>query len=101
LGAVAAAAALTTTVACTPPQSPIADQLAQLRQCESSGNYAINTGNGFYGAYQFDLQTWHGLGYGGYPNQAAPFVQDQAATTLHAQRGWSPWPACSARLGLR
>ena len=61
--------------------------------CESSGNYAINTGNGFYGAYQFDLGTWHALGYSGYPNQAA--------MTLHAQRGWSPWPGCSARLGLR
>jgi hypothetical protein len=72
----------------------------QLRNCESGGNYAINTGNGFYGAYQFDLGTWHGLGYGGYPNNAAPSVQDQAARQLQVSRGWSPWPACSARLGL-
>jgi hypothetical protein len=101
LGAAAAAAALTTTVACTAPQGDLADQLGRLRMCESSGNYAINTGNGFYGAYQFDLGTWRGLGYSGYPNQAAPFVQDAAATTLHAQRGWAPWPGCSAKLGLR
>ena len=57
-GTAVAAAALTTTVACTAPQGALADQLAQLRMCESSGNYAINTGNGFYGAYQFDLGTW-------------------------------------------
>lgn len=101
LGTAVAAAALTTTVACTAPQGALADQLAQLRMCESSGNYAINTGNGFYGAYQFDLGTWHGLGFSGYPNQAAPFIQDQAAMILQAQRGWSPWPGCSARLGLR
>ena len=101
LGVAVTGAALTTAVACTPPQGALADQLAQLRMCESSGNYAINTGNGFYGAYQFDLGTWQGLGYSGYPNQAAPFVQDQAAMTLHAQRGWSPWPGCSAQLGLR
>ena len=71
-----------------------------LAQCESGGNWAINTGNGFYGAYQFDLGTWQSLGYSGYPNQAAPFVQDAAATTLHAERGWAPWPGCSAKLGL-
>lgn len=100
LGTAAAAAALTTTVACTAPSGDLSSQLAQLRMCESSGNYAINTGNGFYGAYQFDLGTWRGLGYSGYPNQAAPFVQDAAATTLHAQRGWAPWPGCAAKLGL-
>lgn len=76
------------------------DSFAALRQCESSGNYAINTGNGFYGAYQFDIGTWQGLGYSGLPSSAAPATQDQAAQRLQAQRGWSPWPACSARLGL-
>lgn len=77
-----------------------ADDFARLRMCESGGNYAINTGNGYYGGYQFDLQTWHGLGYGGLPSGAAPAVQDQAAVRLQAARGWSPWPACSAKLGL-
>jgi hypothetical protein len=73
---------------------------AQLRACESSGNYATNTGNGFYGAYQFDVQTWRGLGYPGVASQATPAVQDQAAQRLYQSRGWEPWPACSAKLGL-
>lgn len=80
---------------------PVAASLAELRQCEASGNYATNTGNGYYGAYQFDVGTWRGLGLAGLPSQAPPEVQDAAAATLHDQRGWSPWPACSARLGLR
>jgi hypothetical protein len=77
-----------------------ADDFARLRQCESGGNYAINTGNGFYGAYQFDRGTWNGLGYPGRADQAAPATQDAAAAKLQSQRGWSPWPACSRKLGL-
>jgi hypothetical protein len=77
-----------------------ADDFARLRQCESGGNYAINTGNGFYGAYQFDRGTWNGLGYSGRADQAAPATQDAAAAKLQSQRGWSPWPACSRKLGL-
>jgi peptidoglycan hydrolase-like protein with peptidoglycan-binding domain len=74
---------------------------ARLRICESGGNYGINTGNGYYGAYQFDLQTWHGLGLAGRPDQASRATQDAAARTLQAQRGWAPWPVCSRNLGLR
>ncbi|MBK5306340.1 MAG: transglycosylase family protein [Frankiaceae bacterium] len=77
-----------------------ADDFRRLRQCESGGNYAINTGNGFYGAYQFDRGTWNGLGYAGRADQAAPATQDAAAAKLQSQRGWSPWPACSRALGL-
>jgi resuscitation-promoting factor RpfA len=76
------------------------DAWAQLRMCESSGNYATNTGNGYYGAYQFNLATWQGLGYAGLPSSAPAAVQDQAAQKLYAARGWQPWPACSAKLGL-
>jgi peptidoglycan hydrolase-like protein with peptidoglycan-binding domain len=77
-----------------------ADDFARLRACESGGNYATNTGNGYYGAYQFDLGTWHGLGYSGLPSDASAATQDAAARRLQASRGWSPWPACSASLGL-
>jgi len=76
------------------------DTWAKLRMCESSGNYATNTGNGYYGAYQFNLATWRDLGYSGLPSDAAPAVQDEAAQQLYAQRGWQPWPACSAKLHL-
>jgi hypothetical protein len=76
-------------------------QLAALRSCESSGNYRANTGNGFYGAYQFDAGTWRGLGYHGLPSDNSADAQDEAAVKLHAARGWQPWPSCSRSLGLR
>jgi hypothetical protein len=73
---------------------------AQLRQCESGGNYQDNTGNGYYGAYQFSQSTWNGLGLSGLPSQASPATQDQAAKDLQARDGWGAWPACSRKLGL-
>jgi len=81
-------------------QAASADDFARLRMCESGGNYQTNTGNGFYGAYQFAAGTWHGLGYSGLPSDASPSTQDAAARTLQGQQGWSPWPACSRKLGL-
>jgi hypothetical protein len=72
----------------------------QLRECESGDNYRANTGNGFYGAYQFSQQTWSGLGYPGRPDLEPPALQDQAAIKLQAESGWAPWPACAAALGL-
>jgi hypothetical protein len=80
---------------------PTGDVWARLRQCESGGRYNINTGNGFYGAYQFHPRTWRGLGYPGLPHQAPPEMQDDAARKLQARSGWGQWPACSRRLGLR
>jgi hypothetical protein len=77
--------------------APTASQLYALRKCESGGNYAINTGNGFYGAYQFSLATWRGLGFAGYPHQASPATQDAAVRKLYARSGWSPWPVCGQR----
>jgi hypothetical protein len=73
---------------------------AELRQCESGDNYQEDTGNGFYGAYQFSAATWSGLGFPGRPDQEPPGMQDQAAEELQAQRGWGQWPACAAALGL-
>ncbi|MDB5168845.1 MAG: Transglycosylase-like domain protein [Candidatus Saccharibacteria bacterium] len=77
-----------------------AASFAALRNCESGGNYQANTGNGYYGAYQFDLRTFHGLGYSGRPDQASPATQDAAADRLQKGRGWSPWPSCARKLGL-
>lgn len=76
-------------------------QLAALRECESGGNYQINTGNGYYGAYQFSASTWRSLGYSGLPHNASPATQDRAARELQARSGWGQWPACSRKLGLR
>jgi septal ring factor EnvC (AmiA/AmiB activator) len=86
--------------AASPVSGSLANDLAGLRQCESSGNYATNTGNGFYGAYQFSQQTWTNLGYPGRPDLEPPGMQDQAAAQLATTVGWSQWPACSAELGL-
>lgn len=76
-----------------------AEALARLRSCE--GSYTSNTGNGYYGAYQFDIQTWGG--YGGYSNasQAPPSVQDEKAWLTYQRRGWNPWPSCSRSQGLQ
>ena len=87
--------------AATTASAASASDLSRLRACESGGNYRINTGNGYYGAYQFDLSTWRSVGGTGRPDQASPATQDALASRLQAQRGWSPWPACSAKLGLR
>jgi hypothetical protein len=86
----------------TRPLIPLTDQVwARLRHCESGGRYDINTGNGFYGAYQFVPSTWRGLGFPGMPHHAPPHVQDEAAQKLQARSGWGQWPACTRRLGLR
>ena len=77
------------------------DVWARLRHCESGGVYATNTGNGFYGAYQFHPGTWRTLGYPGLPHQAPPEMQDEAARKLQARSGWGQWPVCSRRIGAR
>ena len=80
--------------------SSFAEDLYRLRVCESGDNYQDNTGNGYYGAYQFSMATWQGLGYSGLPSQAPPAQQDAGATTLQHEHGWGEWPACAAMLGL-
>jgi hypothetical protein len=77
---------------------PTAEQWADLRQCEAGGDYTINTGNGYYGAYQFDLGTWHGVGGVGYPHEASPAEQDLRAQLLYDDRGAQPWPVCGQYL---
>lgn len=102
--AAAAAAAQAAKAQAPQPSStqtaPAGGAWAELRACESGGNYAEDTGNGYYGAYQFALSTWEGLGFSGLPSDAAPAVQDQAAQELQARYGWDQWPACAAELGL-
>ena len=80
--------------------APSADDFEALRWCESGNDYGIDTGNGYYGAYQFSPWTWWGLGYGGYPHEAPPEVQDEAAVLLQFLYGWGQWPACAWWLGL-
>jgi resuscitation-promoting factor RpfA len=76
----------------------------QLAQCESNGNWHINTGNGFYGGLQFMHSTWLSMGgdrYAYWPHEATREQQIAIATELQAAYGWGQWPACSSKLGLR
>lgn len=75
----------------------------RLAQCESGGNWAINTGNGFQGGLQFSPSTWTGHGGGEYAPSANLATREQQiaiAEKVLANQGWGAWPACSAKLGL-
>ncbi len=73
----------------------------QLAQCESGGNWAINTGNGYYGGLQFNLGTWQSYGGPGMPHQASRETQIAIATKVRdASGGYGAWPGCAASLGL-
>lgn len=68
-----------------------------VRKCESGGNYRINTGNGYYGAYQFNSSTWKSNGgrkFGRQANKAPAWAQDYVMWKTWKKRGWSPW-ACA------
>jgi hypothetical protein len=74
--------------------STAAGHMQAIAACESGGNYSTNTGNGFYGAYQFTQSTWESVGGTGNPAAASPAEQDRRAAMLYAQQGSSPWPVC-------
>lgn len=94
-----AATALTLVGAGPAAADPSANAWYQLRMCESSNRYDINTGNGYYGAYQFSLGTWASVGGTGLPSAAKPAEQDYRALRLYRLRGWSPW-TCAVMIGL-
>jgi nucleoid-associated protein YgaU len=73
----------------------------KLAQCESGGNWNINTGNGYYGGLQFNLGTWRAFGGSGMPNQASKSQQIAVAERILAAQGWNAWPSCSRKMGLR
>lgn len=68
--------------------------LQAIAACESGGNPSTDTGNGFYGKYQFTLETWQAVGGSGNPAHASEAEQDRRATMLYARAGASPWPVC-------
>lgn len=75
-----------------------------LSRCEAGGNWAINTGNGFYGGVQFDQNTWErsgGLRYAQRADLATREEQIAIAEVTRARQGWGAWPTCSGRLGVR
>jgi hypothetical protein len=107
----------TTTTTTTPPMTaptvtiqPGSGQLGdpnldaswdKLAGCESGGNWAINTGNGYYGGLQFSLSTWRGLGGTGLPSDHPREIQIEMGKKLWQTSGWGAWPACTAKFGWR
>jgi resuscitation-promoting factor RpfB len=73
-----------------------------LSQCEAGGNWAINTGNGYFGGVQFDQNTWErngGLRYAARADLATREEQIAIAEVTRARQGWGAWPVCSGRVG--
>lgn len=76
----------------------------ELVQCEATGNWNINTGNGFSGGLQFTPSTWQAYGGGQYASEAWQATREQqieVAEKVQAAQGWGAWPACTAKMGLR
>src|SRR4051794_31493609 len=73
---------------------PYDAKLERMAHCESTDNWFANTGNGFYGGLQFDLQTWRSVGGRGYPHQNSELEQKYRAVKLIKTRGYRPWPVC-------
>ncbi|MEU0970078.1 transglycosylase family protein [Streptomyces sp. NPDC005917] len=74
----------------------------RIAQCESGGNWHINTGNGYYGGLQFSASTWRAYGgsaYAATADQASREAQIAVAAKVQQAQGWGAWPVCSARAG--
>lgn len=97
-------AALGTSMAvAAPSQAASGATWDRLAQCESSGNWSINTGNGYYGGLQFYQPTWESFGGREFASRADLATREQqiaVAERVLARQGWGAWPACSSRLGL-
>jgi len=71
-----------------------------LAECESGGNWSINTGNGYYGGLQFSISSWQAVGGPpGLPSDYPRETQIQMGQRLQARQGWGAWPHCAAQLG--
>ncbi|MFF3847669.1 transglycosylase family protein [Streptomyces sp. NPDC002328] len=74
----------------------------RIAQCESGGDWHINTGNGYYGGLQFSASTWRAFGgaqYASTADKASKSQQISVATKVQRSQGWGAWPTCSARAG--
>ena len=78
----------------TTPSDSVWDKIAQ---CESGGNWHINTGNGYYGGLQFSAATWHSVGGTGLPSDHSREEQIKRAKILQARSGWGQWGCAGAR----
>ena len=101
--AIAASAALVTGISLGAPAQASGSVWDSIAACESGGNWAVNTGNGFYGGLQFSSSTWNAYGgtrYASTANRASKPAQIATAKRVLAAQGPGAWPVCSQRAGL-
>ena len=75
-----------------------------IAECESGGDWSIDTGNGYSGGLQFAAGTWRGFGgeeFASMAHEASRAQQIEVAERVLDEQGWGAWPTCSRRLGLR
>jgi hypothetical protein len=82
-------------------ERPVDGVWDKLAQCEAGGNWAMNSGNGYYGGLQFNASTWRAYGGTGLPHQNSREQQIAIGEKLQAAQGWGAWPGCARKLGLR
>jgi len=70
-----------------------------IAECESGGNWSINTGNGYYGGLQFSPATWKSNGGTGMPHQASREEQIRVAENVLRTQGIGAWPTCGKKAG--
>lgn len=93
-----------TQVSNTYPQVSTSDESIWYRiaECESGGNWHINTGNGYFGGLQFTSSTWLAYGGGAFASRAdlaSPTAQIIVARRVQRAQGWGAWPVCAGRAG--
>jgi len=101
--AIAASATIVTGAALSPPAQAAGSVWDRVAACESGGNWAINTGNGYYGGLQFSRSTWKafgGTGYASSANRAGKVVQIAIGRRVLTAQGPGAWPTCGRRAGL-
>jgi len=87
-----AALGVTARESSSPPD--VATVLERIADCESGGDPTMDTGNGYYGKYQFSRATWRSVGGRGNPARASEAEQDRRAARLYRREGTKPWPVC-------
>ncbi|MEH3075881.1 MAG: transglycosylase family protein [Quadrisphaera sp.] len=103
VAATAAVAAAPVVAVAAPASAATGATWDRLAQCESTGDWSINTGNGYYGGVQFSASTWKGFGGGQYASRADLASREEqiaVAEKVLAAQGWGAWPSCSRKLGL-
>lgn len=100
---IAAAVVATPVALAAPAQAATPAEWDAVAECESSGDWSINTGNDYYGGLQFSDQTWDGFGgeqYASTADQASREQQIEIAEKVLAEQGWGAWPTCSEEAGV-